>query len=209
MRRSRFRRPGSRAIRASRPIGQAEIRRLTTSVVSCFPLSSMCRPSRVGSSPAATAAAFVTRISARCGQRCQPCCRVHRIAHGGQLDMRALADRSEPRRRRIDPWPRPEPRGPRIGMSRRAQQRLGRADALLGVIVAAEKRHEHRHELVADELVDGPVVIEHHARGDRVEPIEEAVVIHSATSSRPASSTRGCRRRASSPRSRRRHGGWR
>ena len=87
--------------------------------------------------------------------------------------MRALTDGPEPRRRRIHAGPDRDPWAVRIGVAGRAQECRRRGDALLGVIVAAEERDEHRHELIADELVDGPIVVEDDACGDGIEPIEE------------------------------------
>ena len=51
-----------------------------------------------------------------------------------------------------------------------------RRHALLGMVVATEQRDERRDELIADELVDRPIVIEHDPSRDGVEPIEQVAV---------------------------------
>ena len=56
----------------------------------------------------------------------------------------------------------------------------------VGVPLAGEQREEHRHQLVADELVDRAVVVEHDARRGGVEAIQHARGSPRTTCPRPA-----------------------
>ena len=114
----------------------------------------------------------MTRTSPRGGRRGKPGGDVDRIADGGELDVGALPHRAEPGTG-VDAGADRDPRTIRIGMAGRAQERAGRRDAALGVPLAGEQRKEHRHQLVADELVDRAVVIEDDARCGRVEPVQD------------------------------------
>ena len=67
------------------------------------------------------------------------------------------------------------PRTARVRVAGGPEQRFGGLDALRRMPLSAQEVEERGHELVADELVDRAVMVEHDLGRRRVEPVEEAV----------------------------------
>ncbi len=84
-----------------------------------------------------------------------------------------VADRPDPRQPRRDADADRDPRTASVRVAGRAQDGRGGVDGGRRVARARHQREEERHDLVADELVDTTVVVEHGLRSGREEPIDQ------------------------------------
>src|SRR6188472_3902007 len=109
------------------------------------------------------------------GRARKTCRDVHSIPEWGHLRVSLIANRADPGETGVHARTDGSPRSRGIRVPGRAHECLRSLDGLRRMQVTRHEREEHRHDLVADELVDGAIVVEDDGRGGRVEAIEQGM----------------------------------
>ena len=186
--------------------GTGPIVRLTAVVGKLLPLRSRLRVGRLGSTPAAQGGLGGHQDLAGSRHGAQPGGDVDGVAERGQVGPPLVPDGADPGHACGDPGTDRYPRSSPIPVARSRVAAQRPRDRGRRVTLARDQREEERHDLVTDELVDASVVVEHRLRRCRVEAVDQRAERSWWHAVRQGSSSRGCRRTGSCPRSRRRRG---